>query len=61
MGAVGLAVPIILPLEISAIVCGAVGVCIKFIRRKLTSKAQKHYEIQDNSSDQIKQYTTNDF
>ena len=30
---------------ISTIVCGCMGVCIKLIRRKLMSKAQKHHEI----------------
>ena len=45
LAGVGLAVPIMLPLEISAIVCGSLGVCVKLIRRKMTSKAQKHYEI----------------
>jgi len=42
---VGLAVPIVLPLTIAAAVCGSLGVCVKFIRRKLTSKSRKHYEI----------------
>ena len=42
---VGLAAPILLPFEIAAIVFGTVGVSIKIIRRKLMSKAQKHYEI----------------
>ena len=40
-----LAVPVILPLEIAAIVCGCLGACVKLVRRKLMSKAQKHYEI----------------
>ena len=39
MAGVGLAV------EIVAIVCGCMGVCIKLVRRKCISKAQKHYEI----------------
>ena len=34
-----------LPLEIAAIVCGCMGACVKLVRRKLMSKAQKHYEI----------------
>ena len=34
-----------LPLEISAVICGSLGVCVKFIRRKLMSKVKKHYEI----------------
>ena len=42
---VGLAAPLLLPFEIAAIVFGTVGVSIKIIRRKLMSKAQKHYEI----------------
>ena len=45
LAGVGLAVPIMLPLEIGAVVCGSLGVCVKLIRRRLTSKAQKHYEI----------------
>ena len=45
MAGVGLAVPALLPIEIVAIVCGCMGVCIKLVRHKLTSKAQKHYEI----------------
>ena len=45
MAGVGLAVPVMLPLEIVAIVCGCMGVCVKLLRRKLMSKAQKHYEI----------------
>ena len=45
MAGVGFAVPIMLPLEIAAIVCGSLGVCVKFIRRRLHSKALKHYEI----------------
>jgi len=43
---VGLAVPIVLPyITIAAAVCGSLGVCVKFIRRKLASKAKKHYEM----------------
>ena len=34
-----------LPLEIAAIVCGCIGACVKLVRRKFMSKAQKHYEI----------------
>ena len=45
MAGVGLAVPVLLPLEITAIFCGCVGVCVKLVRRKLASKAQKYYEI----------------
>ena len=45
MAGVGLAVPALLPIEIIAIVCGCMGVCIKLVRHKLMSKAQKHYEI----------------
>ena len=42
---IGIAAPILLPLEIVAAACGALGVCVKFIRRRLTTKSQKHYEI----------------
>ena len=45
MAGIGFGVPIMLPLEMAAIVCGSLGVCVKLIRRRLTSKAQKHYEI----------------
>ena len=45
MAGVGLAVPVLLPLEIAAILCGCAGVFVKLVRRKLASKAQKHYEI----------------
>ena len=37
--------PALLPIEIVAIACGCIGVCIKLVRRKLMTKAQKHYEI----------------
>ena len=45
LAGVGLAIPVLLPLEIVAVVCGCMGVCVKAFRRKLMSKAQKHYEI----------------
>ena len=45
MGGIGIAVPFMLPLEIAAILCGVAGVCVKFMRRRLHSKALKHYEI----------------
>ena len=45
MAGIGLAVPVILALEIAAIVCGCMGACMKLVRRKLMSKAEKHYEI----------------
>ena len=45
MAGIGLTVPAMLPLEIAAIVCGCMGACVKLMRRKLMSKAQKHYEI----------------
>ena len=45
LAGVGIAVPILLPLEIVAVVCGSLGVCVKLIRRKLTTKSKKHYEI----------------
>ena len=45
MAGLGLIVPVMLRLEIVAIVCGCKGACVKLVRRKLMSKAQKHYEI----------------
>ena len=42
---VGITTPILLPLEVIAAVCGTLGVCVKLIRRRLTTKSQKHYEI----------------
>ena len=42
MAGMGMAVPIMLPLEITDIVCGTLGVSVKFRRRRLMSKAQKH-------------------
>ena len=42
MAEVGFAVPLMLLLEISATVCGALCVSMKLMRRKLISKAQKH-------------------
>ena len=45
LASVGITVPLMLPLEIIAIVCGCMGVCVKLVRRKLMSKTQKHYEI----------------
>ena len=45
MAGVGLIIPVMLPLEIAAIICGWVGACVKLVRCKLKPKAQKHYEI----------------
>ena len=45
MAGIGLVVPVMLPLEIAAIVCGYMDACGKLVRCKLMSKAQKHYEI----------------
>ena len=42
---VGLTAPIMLPLQVTAIVCGALGLSVKFMRRNLISKIQKHYGI----------------
>ena len=45
LAGVGLTVPIMLPLEIAAVVCGSLGVCVKLVRRRLHTKSQIHYEI----------------
>ena len=45
LATVGITVPILLPLEIVAAVCGGLGIFVKLIRRRLTTKSKKHYEI----------------
>ena len=40
-----IAAPIVVPLEITAIVCGLIGVSLKFVNRRLQFKAKKHNEI----------------
>ena len=66
LAGVGLTAPFMLPLEIAAIVCGSLGVCVKLIRRKLHAKSQKHYEIETlakskiNSIEQIISKALND-
>ena len=45
LATVGIAIPVLLPVQITAAICGSVGVCIKLIRRRLTTKANKHYKI----------------
>lgn len=45
LAGVGLTVPFMMPLEIVAAVCGSLGVCVKFVRRRLHAKTQKHYEV----------------
>ena len=54
MAGVGMTVPIMLPLEITVIICGALGVSVKFRRRKLMSKAQKHYKNKTTCRQQVK-------
>ena len=46
LAGVGITVPIMLPLEIAAVVCGGLGMCVKLIRRKLMTKTQKHSNVQ---------------
>ena len=45
MAGIGLTVPVMLPLEIASAVCRCIDVCVNLVRRKLTSKAQKHNKI----------------
>ena len=45
LAGIGFVVPVLMPLEVASVVCGSLGIFVKFLRRKLTSKAQKHYEI----------------
>lgn len=42
MAGIGLTVPVMLPLEIAAIVSVSIGMFVKLMRCKLQSKAQKH-------------------
>ena len=56
MAGVGLAVPVLLPLEMAAILCGRAGVFVKLVRRKLASKAQKHYEIKTLGESKLNLY-----
>ena len=46
LASVGITVPIMLPLEIAAVVCGGLGMCVRLIRRKLMTKTQKHCNVQ---------------
>ena len=45
MGVIGIAILLMLPLEIAALVLGSLGVCVKFVRRKLHKIAKKHDKI----------------
>ena len=45
LAGLGIIIPLELPLEIVAVVCGLTGVCVRFIKRKLNSKARKHDDI----------------
>ena len=45
LAGIGIAIPVLLPLQIAAIACGSVGGLVKLVRRKLTMKSKKHYEI----------------
>ena len=42
---VAVAIPIAMPLQVLAIIGGSLGVGIKLIRRRLSTKSKKHYEI----------------
>ena len=45
LAGIGLAIPVLFPLQVSAVVCGSFGACVKLIRRRLHTKIQKHSEI----------------
>lgn len=45
LAGVGLAIPLMFPLQITAVVCGGLGACVKLVRRRLHSKTKKHNEI----------------
>ena len=42
MAGLRLIVPVMLPLEIAAIIRGCISACVKLVRRKLMSDARKH-------------------
>jgi hypothetical protein len=52
LAGVGLTIPIMLPLEIAAVVCGSLGVCVKLVRRRLHTKT--HKTIADSKLNSIK-------
>ena len=53
LAGVGITVPIMLPLEIAAVVCGGLGMCVKLIRRKLMTKTQKHCNVQTKAESKL--------
>ena len=53
LASLGIVIPIIMPLTISAAVCGGLGMCVKLIRRKLTIKTQKHSNIKTIAESKI--------
>ena len=58
---IGIAMLLMLPLEIAAVVCGVVGVCVKFVRRRLHLKAKKHDEIKmvaDSKLNSVKDFVS---
>ena len=45
LAGVGIAIPVMMPLQIVAVACGSLGACVKLVRRRLHTKTKKHDEI----------------
>ena len=53
LASLGIVIPIMIPMTISAAICGGLGMCIKLIRRKLITKTQKHSNIKSIAESKI--------
>ena len=53
LASLGIVIPIMIPMTISAAICGGLGMCIKLIRRKLITKTQKHSDIKSIAESKI--------
>ena len=53
LASLGIVIPIMIPMTISAAICGGLGMCVKLIRRKLTIKTKKHSNIKTIAESKI--------
>ena len=53
LASLGIVIPIMFPMTISAAICGGLGMCVKLIRRKLITKTQKHSNIKTIAESKI--------
>ena len=53
LASLGIVIPIMFPMTISAAICGGLGMCVKLIRRKLITKTQKHSNIKSIAESKI--------